>query len=200
MRSVGMKMMRTFLALISAWMILGVPVMAQAPPSLSTAEHELMESAFEGNLEDVRRLIASGTAVDAADVEKRTSLMWAAFNGHTPVAGFLLESGAAVNVRDASGRTALLYASSGPFAETVKLLLDKGADVNVQGTLEGFTALMTAAAEGQLQVVRLLLEHGADLRLLDKDGDTAESFARQKGHVAVEVLLKDPPAPAPRKD
>ena len=193
-------MMRTLLALIAAWMILGVPVVAQAQPSLSAGEQELMQAAFDGNLDDARRLIASDTAVDAADGEKRTSLMWASFNGHTLVVGFLLESGAEVNAKDASGRTALLYASSGPYAETVALLLDKGADVNVQGTLEGFTALMTAAAEGQLEVVRLLLEHGADLRLLDKDGDTAESFARQKGHIAVETLLKDPPAPAPKKD
>jgi ankyrin repeat protein len=186
-----MKMMRTLVALIAAWMILGVSVAGHSSSPLSAAEQELMQAAFDGSLDDARRLITSGIAVDATDVEKRTSLMWASFNGHAQVVGFLLDSGAAVNARDASGRTALLYASSGPYAETVALLLDKGADVNVQGTLEGFTALMTAAAEGQLQVVRLLLDHGADPRLLDKDGDTAESFARQKGHVAVEVLLKD---------
>ena len=192
--------MRTLLALILTLMIPGVAATGHGPRPLSAAEQELMQAAFDGSLEDVRRLIAAGTAVDATDPEQRTALMWASFNGHAALVDFLLESEAEVSAKDASGRTALLYASSGPFAETVKLLLEKGADVNVQGTLEGFTALMTAAAEGQLQVVRLLLEHGADLRLLDKDGDTAESFARQKGHVAVETLLKDPPAPAPSKD
>ena len=172
---------------------LGSPAPAQVLPPPSAAEQALMRFAYSGKLDDVRRLVSLGTAVDAADAEKRTSLMWASFNGHTPVVGFLLESSAKIDAKDRSGRTALMYASSGPFRETVELLLKKGASVNLQGELEGFTALMTAAAEGQLEVVRLLLEHGADPGLVDKDDDTAESFARLKGHSAVEALLKDPP-------
>ena len=172
----------------------GVSVAAQAPSPLSQAEQALMELAYAGNLEEVRRLVSEGTAVDAADAEKRTSLMWAAFNGHTPVVAFLLEKGAKLDAKDRHGRTALMYASSGPFSGTVELLLKKGAEVNIQGKLEGFTALMTAAAEGELEVVRLLLVYGADPELEDKDGDTAESFAHQKGHSAVIDLLENPPS------
>jgi ankyrin repeat protein len=173
----------------------GVSVAAQAPsPSpLNQAEQALMELAYAGNLEEVRRLVSEGTTVDAADAEKRTPLMWAAFNGHAPVVGYLLEKGAKLDAKDRHGRTALMYASSGPFSGTVELLLKKGAEVNVQGKLEGFTALMTAAAEGELEVVRLLLAYGADPDLEDKDRDTAESFARQKGHSAVIDLLENPP-------
>jgi ankyrin repeat protein len=119
--------------------------------------------------------------------------MWAAFNGHTPVVGYLLLQGAKLDAKDENGRTSLMYASSGPYSETVEFLLKKGADVNLQGTLEGFTALMTAAAEGQVEVVRVLLSHGADAKLKDVDGDTAESFASQKGHSAVVDLLRNPP-------
>jgi ankyrin repeat protein len=50
---------------------------------------------------------------------------------------------------------------------------------------------MTAAAEGQLEVVQLLLDRGADPSLEDADGDTALSFAREKGHLEVADLLKD---------
>lgn len=172
---------------------LGAPLAAQDSLAPASAEQALMESAYFGNLEEVKRLVSAGATVDAADPEKRTSLMWAAFNGHTAVVGYLLEKGAELDAKDASGRTALMYASSGPFAETVELLLKQGAAVNTQGTLEGFTALMTAAAEGQLDVVRLLLEHGADPSLEDEDGDTAASFAREKGHSAVVELLENPP-------
>lgn len=182
-------------SLVMAAVLIGcliVPLAAQTNPPAS-AEQLLMEAAYLGKLEQVKRLVSEGAAVDAADPEKRTSLMWAAFNGHTAVVDYLLEKGAELDAKDASGRTALMYASSGPFAETVDLLLKEGSEVNTQGTLEGFTALMTAAAEGQLEVVRLLLEHGADPELKDKDGDTALSFAREKGHSAVVELLQGPP-------
>jgi ankyrin repeat protein len=109
-----------------------------------------------------------------------------------------VEKGARVDTKDINGRTALMYASSGPFPETVELLLKKGANVNIQGELEGFTALMTAAAEGQVKVVRLLLLYGADSSLKDEDGDTAETFALQKGHSAVVELLRNPPPAAVR--
>jgi ankyrin repeat protein len=188
-----MKRLMTPVALL--WS-LGVPIAAQDSVPPAAAEQALMESAYLGKLVEVQRLVSAGAVVDAADQEHRTSLMWAAFNGHTAVVEYLLEKGAKLGAKDASGRTALMYASSGPFAETVELLLKEGAEVNVQGKLEGFTALMTAASEGQLEVVRLLLAHGADPSLVDKDGDTAASFARQKGHSAVVDLLENPPAPS----
>ena len=179
--------------MLAALISIVAAIAAQAPSPLTNAEQALMEFAYAGNLGEVRRLVSEGTAVDAADAEKHTPLMWAAFNGHTPVIAYLLEKGAKLDAKDQHGRTALMYASSGPFSGTVELLLKKGAEVNVQGELEGFTALMTAAAEGQLEVVRLLLVYGADADLKDKDGDTAESFARQKGHSAVVDLLENPP-------
>ena len=181
---------RVIVAALSACLAMSLAAQTNPPASL---EQMLMESSYLGNLEDVKRLVLKGATVDAEDPEKRTSLMWAAFNGHTAVVEYLILRDAKVDSKDSSGRTALMYASSGPYAETVELLLEKGAEVNVQGTLEGFTALMTAAAEGQLEVVRLLLEHGADQSLKDKDGDTAQSFAQDKGHSAVVELLENPP-------
>ncbi len=159
------------------------------------AEQRLLEAAFAGELEEVRRQVSEGVDVNASDPDGRTSLMWAAFNGHATVIEFLLDEGAELDGKDSSGRTALMYASSGPFVEAAGLLLERGAEVNVQGTQEGFTALMTAATEGLVEVVRLLLEHGADPALEDKDGDTARSFAQSAGHAAVVELLDSPPPP-----
>lgn len=177
---------------VSAMLLNGTALAAQVTSGNSN-DRALAEAAYGGTLPEVHRLVSSGTAVDATDAEKRTPLMWAAFNGHTPVVAYLLEHGTKVDTKDTNGRTGLMYAASGPYAETVELLLGRGAEVNVQGTLEGFTALMTAAAEGQLEVVRLLLVHGADKSLTDKDGDTAKSFAQQKGHRSVVLLLDNPP-------
>ncbi len=187
----GMKNPLILMALL--WTF-SLPLAAQSTPADITVEGVLLEFAFNGDLGSVQKLIAAGVPVDATNADKSTPLMWAAYNGHTEVAAYLLEKGAIVDARDINGRTALLYASSGPFPETVKLLLSKGAEINLQGRTEGFTALMMAAAEGQLEVVRLLLAHGASAAIIDRDGDTAEKFAREKGHTEVLRLLETLPA------
>ena len=184
--------MNKLIMLVTLIWCLVLPLAAQAPVQLTPQEVALMEAAYDGDLEEVRRLVQDGTSVDAIDPDRRTPLMWAAFNGHSAVAEYLLDASAEADAKDSSGRTALMYAASGPFAETVELLLSAGADVDVQGTLEGFTPLMTAAAEGLADVVRVLLDAGADPDIKDVDGDTALTFARQNGHTEVVKLLENP--------
>lgn len=183
--------MKYFSALVLILFLVCLPL--QARPESSPAPEVLatMELALTGNLEGVQSMVAGGVSVNAVDEQQRTPLMWAAFNGHTPVIRYLLEEGAVVDTKDMHGRTALLYAASGPYPETVGFLLARGAEVNVQGTEEGFTALMMAAAEGQMDVVRVLVARGAKVDVMDKDGDTAESFARQNGHSEVAQWLAE---------
>jgi len=184
--------MKNLLVLIALLWTFSAPLAAQTAASDITLETVFNDQALNGNLENVQKLVAAGTPVDGTDEAKSTALMWAAFNGHTAVVAYLLEQGATVDLKDINGRTALLYASSGPYPETVGLLLRKGADVNIQGTTEGFTALMMAAAEGQAEVVRVLLLNGALVDTIDRDGDTAEKFARDNGHTEVLKLLGKP--------
>jgi len=47
-----------------------------------------------------------------------------------------------------------------------------------------------AAAEGHLEVARVLVLNGAAIDTVDRDGDTAKKFAREKGHSAVLELLE----------
>lgn len=187
--------MKPLIAVVILALGAGALVFAQEKTALSAEQQRLFEAAYLGELDEVQRLVSAGTAVGFADAEGRTPLMVAAFNGHTPVLRYLLAEGAKLEGKDVNGRTALMYASSGPFEEAVAFLLKAGAEVNLQGTLEGFTALMTASSEGLVEVVRLLLVHGADPSLVDKDGDTAASFARQNGHAEVVELLENPPPP-----
>lgn len=148
------------------------------------------EAALNGDLEGIRSMLRLGMDVNVTEEEGRTALMFAGYNGHTEIVKLLIERGAVVDLRDQADRTALLYAATGPFPESVKVLLEKGAKPNVIDNGEHFSPLMHAAAEGNLDVVKILLEFGADPVLKDVDGDTAESFARQKGHTEVVEYLK----------
>lgn len=152
-------------------------------------EDNLRTSAMEGNLASVEYLFSKNINVNATDPDGRTALMLAAFNGHTAIVKAFLDRGSPVNTIDSAGRTALIYAATGPNAETVKLLLGNGANPDIADSEEKFTALMFAASEGHLEVVKVLLDNKADPLLKDKDNDTAESFARKNGHVAVADLL-----------
>ena len=164
----------------------------QAGPSPSFENVDrIYEAALQGEIEKVRNYLDQGFDVNQVNQDKQSLLMLAGFNGHTELCKLLLKAGARINDRDANGRTPLMFASSGPFPETVQLLLESGADPNPVDHGEHFTALMHAAAEGHLEVVRVLLENGADKNMKDVDNDTAESFARQKGHIAVADFLKN---------
>ena len=79
-----------------------------------------------------------------------------------------------------------MWAAFNGHTPVIKYLLEQGAE-------EGFTALMMAAAEGQMDVVRVLVARGAKMDITDKDGDTAESFARQTGHSDVAGWLARQP-------
>jgi len=185
--------MKKLPVLITLLCIFSTPLAAQNAPPTITLESAFIEMAFNGNLGAIKEFVSKGTPVDSTIDDKSTALMWAAFNGHTPVVAYLLDNGATVDAKDMNGRTALLYASSGPYAETVGLLLRKGADVNTQGKTEGFTALMMAASEGQIEVARVLLLNGASVGVIDRDGDTAKKFAKEKGHPEMLKLLESQP-------
>jgi len=163
----------------------------QSAPSMNVPNDQVFrEACLEGKTEQVEKFIQNGMDVQSIDQDGRSGLMLACFNGHIEVARKLLAEGSEVNRTDNMGRTALMYASTGHYPQTVELLLSEGADPNVVDNAEGFTALMFASAEGNVKVVRLLLEHNADPALKDKDGDTAESFARQNGHKEVADFIQ----------
>ena len=155
-------------------------------------QQEVIEAALYGKTNTIEKALAEGYKADTRDPENRTALMYAAFNGQTAIVKMLIAAGADVNAQDKTGTSALMFAASAPGGDkTVQLLLDAGAKINMADNNEHFTALMWAAAEGQIKNVKLLLKHKADVSLKDVDGDTAASFAAQKGHTAIVKILQE---------
>ncbi len=155
----------------------------------------LHEAAYGGDLAEVRRLVASGTPVDArAESESwlgSTALQRASARGHLDIAQWLLKAGADPNVANRRGYAPLHVAASLAVAAA---LLDAGADVNAH-TADGDTPLMLAAHAGDVARVRLLLARGADVNLrgLGKSpfATSALAYAVDEGHEEIVRLLVD---------
>jgi len=190
-----MKILSIFIILLWAT---SAAVAAQAPGTpvhSHQRDHELLQSAFDGDLAKVQGLVKKGVSIEATGPKNRTSMIWAAANGHTRVVEFLHGAGANINAKDSNGQTALMFAVKGSYVETVRYLLENGADIDARSIKQGFSALTIAAAVGNTSVVQLLLEHSADKAIAERDGNTALDRARQYQHPDIAKLLEDEPTP-----
>lgn len=146
----------------------------------------LHEAVSRGDLVGAERLIDSGVAADARDVNGRTPLMSAAEGGDLAMVDMLLHRGADPNARDRSASTPLTRAALHDHVRVVLHLLQAGAAVNAEGF--GSKALALAVSRGNAATVRALLNAGADLgggrgaRLLEE--------AEAKGYDRIAAMLR----------
>ncbi|MBI5570704.1 MAG: ankyrin repeat domain-containing protein [Desulfomonile tiedjei] len=153
------------------------------------APADLLRSAvFEGNLQDIHRLLAQGADANARDDDGYTLLIWAQLGNRPEAVKLLLDRGAEINAPDGGGYTALHQAAMAGRDAIMEVLLERGASVDSRSR-NGWTPLMDAAAYGQVVAVECLLAKGADPNAMTKDGQTAFSLADRKGYQHVKVLL-----------
>ncbi|HKB10793.1 MAG TPA: ankyrin repeat domain-containing protein, partial [Vicinamibacterales bacterium] len=138
----------------------------------------------------VRLLLSRGAAINAKQVEGRTSLYIAASMGQgASLVKLLLENGANPALATANGMTPLMAASVRGDVEAMTLLVDKNADVNTRNGA-GETALMFAATNGSRAAVKFLIDHGADAKATSKRSETALGNASTSGvEETVRMLL-----------
>ena len=86
---------------------------------------DILEAAHEGNIEAVKKHLASGADLNTKDSEDGTPLHHAAWNGHKEVAELLIEKGAVVNALGVNG-TPLDWAIFRNHTETAELLRKHG--------------------------------------------------------------------------
>lgn len=152
-------------------------------------EHKLPalhQAAEAGDLNEVKRLLASGAAIDGtADsyFKNNTPLMWAIIHEQTIIAKYLVDQGANVNKPNYSGQTSLNAAIIMDDADMVGYLLDHGARLDCKDN-DGFTllyyAIMRASNynyEGGFAVLKCLVERGADVNLPGHKGHTPLWYA-----------------------
>ncbi len=146
------------------------------------AEHTLFDAVKFGKLSKIKRLLNNEVDMNATDTDGKTALMLAAewyIHGNSEVVKVLLDNGANVNYKDENGKTALMSAALLDKSEVAKVLLDNGANVNDE-IKNGWTVLMLAIFFGQNEVAKVLLDNGANPDIINKDGQTAWDFAKDK--------------------
>ena len=156
----------------------------------------LIRASADGDLAAVKRLVAEGVDINAADARGRTALLEAAWGGYRDIVSLLLEKGAVVNRPDSSGFTPICRSVEEGFDAITALLLENGAEVNIRAGTRGSTPLMLAAENGNRRIVAMLLNHGAQVTMLDQFGESALDRALRYDHEEAAALLREQGAKA----
>ncbi len=153
---------------------------------------DLMGAAYNGDAEEIVRILSMPCDIDAQDDHGVTALMYAAMDGHTDAVRRLIENGADLEIQSFSRHfTALMYAVRGGHTSTVQALLSAKADPDVHDEDDTHdTPLTLAASYGFLPIVRALVAAGADV---SRRGGVwqipPEAVARREGHHDISEFL-----------
>ena len=136
----------------------------------------LFEAARDGDIEQVKNLIAQGADFNAKDKGGRTALHHASNKGQVDIAKLLIKRGADVNASIKNEPwTPLLDAASSGQTQVVKLLLENGAKVD-EGDSYGYTPLIYALWSRDEECVKALISAGADINKLPNENDYPALF------------------------
>jgi ankyrin repeat protein len=131
-------------------------------PETQLAWTPLIAAVAQGSLEDVRRLLDEGAALEETDWWKRTAWLVALLAGDRAKAELLRDRGANVDARGCCGRTPLAYAIEGSHSDLVRWLLAEGQAVDQTDDFST-TPLMCAVANADLECVDVLVRAGANV-------------------------------------
>jgi|GEM_PF-3016230 len=92
-----------------------------------SAEPLLHRAAYNGDLEEIKRLINAGESVHSLNTEGATSLHWAAFKGQDQAVEVLIQYGADVNAQTDKGSAALHLAMTHEHHTVISMLNRYGA-------------------------------------------------------------------------
>lgn len=146
----------------------------------------LLAYAKQGDMEQIKQMIAMGANINCADEWGRTPLFNATAYGHSDCVKLLLEAGADIAASD----SVLAMAAGSGNPECVRILIEAGADVNLTTGNDKWTPLHFAAFNGHCECIKLLIAKKAEINARDIDGETPLSKAYQSGCKECIKILK----------
>jgi ankyrin repeat protein len=162
---------RAIMGVVAMATMLGVPASlavsasAQtAPSSLERATYAgLHRAAANGDVAEIRALLAKGADPKERDQAGRTPLHVAAFSAHYDAVRALVAGGGDINALENDRYDVITIAAVKDDVRMVKLAVELGGNPRLITSRYDGTALIAAAHLGHDQVVQLLIEAGAPL-------------------------------------
>jgi ankyrin repeat protein len=146
-----------------------------------------------GDVTELRRLVANGRNVNERDADGVTALHLAAVNGNVEVLRVLVvELGADKDAKDANGGTPLHLAAVGGHVEAIKALEQLGAQIDAHAANKD-TPLKLSIRHGQHQAAEVLreLERTARARKEAATSERAQQAAEHANRMAAELIEEE---------
>jgi len=138
--------------------------------------------AFEGDKDQLHRMIVNRVDVNIADYDKRTALHLASSQGHVDLVSFLISHHADVNACDRMGFSPLVDAlRHGQLAVQKVLRANGGQLLGMDVSVE----LCEAASKGDVPRIKALIDNGSNPNAGDYDDRRALHLAASNGQTAV---------------
>ncbi len=153
-------------------------------------QQAFLEASVQGNLSEVKELLAQGVDKNVQDRQGKTALMHAVTNEHNEVVELLLREGAQIAIRNLAGNTALSIATQKAHTALVKLLL---AFPDRLPTVILKPALDSASYEGHSEIVSLLINahpnkaHACAIALTTAVGGQKKELVKQLIELGADV-------------
>jgi ankyrin repeat protein len=147
----------------------------------------LLDAASNGDFEALSLLLEHGADVNYVDSSGRGVFVVLAQsvgpregNSYVKIVKKLSEYGAQLDRADGNQQTALHYSVMAKNYQLSEVLLTAGADPNATNAWGAAPVHHVIAAESDLEFLELLLKHGASTTLVDRNGNSVESVARDR--------------------
>jgi len=154
----------------------------------SSTTGKLIEAVGSGDLDTVKKLLATKVNVNSKQPYGDTCLIVACKRGNMDMAHFLINKGADVNLTDGVwGRTPLMEAISQENWALALFLLKRGADPNLKDRQEK-APLIVAAEKCELEFVRACLDsRNIEVNISNADGKTPVHVSLERDTLAPQV-------------